>query len=117
MGKRTGETNKYKELLQKIADHGTEVVEVLSPEWSVKGEAIRKERILIILEMLFHKASQEGKEGAAQQYLDRLLGKPKESLNLSGGENILSGYSDEELTDKITSIIKAARKGGAGEAD
>ena len=106
----------YKDIMQAIAEHGSEVVEVVSPSY-LDGKTIKKERVLIVLEMLFQKASQSGNLGAAQQYLDRMLGRPKESLNLTNGSDLISKLSDEELTDKITSIIETAREGAAGKAD
>jgi hypothetical protein len=112
------ESDEYKDVLQAIADHGSEVVEVLEPQWSKhEKKTIKKERILIVLEMFFQKAVYEGNISAGQQYLDRLLGKPKESLKLTNGSDAISKLSDEELTDKITRIIAATGEGAAGKSD
>lgn len=116
MTKKQEQTDDYKDVLQRIADHGVEVVEILNPSWSTDKHPIRKERLLIILEMLFQKAAETGNLGAAQQYLDRLLGKPKESLKLTNGSDAVSKLSDEELTDLVTRIVTATGEGAAGEA-
>ena len=114
MTKKQEQSEDYKDILQRIADHGVEVVEIIEPSWSTDKHPIRKERLLIVLEMLFQKAAETGNLGAAQQYLDRLLGKPKESLKLTNGSDAISKLSNEELTDKITRIVEATREGAAG---
>jgi len=111
---RHGET--YKKLIEKIAAHGTEVVEELELEWH-EGKALRGERVLIVLEMLYYKAVQDRNYSAAREYLDRILGRPKESLNLTNGSDLISKISDEELAAKITAIIESTQKGGARAAD
>ena len=42
----------YKQLLQKIADHGCTEVEETDLGWSA-GKVIKSERVLILLEMLY----------------------------------------------------------------
>ena len=112
------ESEEYKNVLQSIAEHGTEIVEVIEPQWNKsERKTIEQERILIVLEMLFQKAAYDGNISAAREYLDRLLGKPKESLKLTNGSDLISKLSDEELTDKITRIFEAAREGAVGKAD
>ena len=66
MSYKDGETNKYKDIMDKIAGHGSEEVEVDDPKWNTKQQVIKRERILIVLEMLFQKAtSGDGNIGAA----------------------------------------------------
>lgn len=110
---RHGET--YKKLIEKIAGHGTQVVSELELPWH-PGE-IRQERVLIVLEMLYNKAVNDKNYSAAREYLDRILGRAKESLTLTNGSDLISKISDEELAEKITAIIKSTQKGGAGAAD
>ena len=106
----------YKKLLDKIAEHGSTEVEELDLSWA--GErAIVGERVLIVLEMLYYKAVIDRNYSAAKEYLDRMLGKSKESLTLTNGSDLISKISDEELAEKITAIIKSTQKGGAGAAD
>ncbi len=117
MTKPKEESIEYKDVLQRIADHGVEVVEIVDPLWSKDKNPIMKERLLIVLEMLFQKAADTGNLGAAQQYLDRLLGKPKESLKLTNGSDLISKISDEELESRVLKIFEAARERGAEGAD
>lgn len=112
---RTGESAKLKNVIRKIADHGAEVVEILEVPWA-KGETIKRERVLIILEMLFQKATKEdGSMGAAVHYMDRILGKPKESLLLDNGDDTLQRLSDDQLVSRIAGIIKTVRAADAGD--
>jgi len=99
----------YKQLLQKIADHGCTEVEETDLGWSA-GKVIKSERVLILLEMLYTKGK-DGSISAAMYYLDRMLGKPKESLNLTNGADLIGKLTDEQLIDKISGLIKGARKG------
>jgi hypothetical protein len=111
-----GQRETYKILVDKIAAHGTEQVDLEFASWT-KERIIGRERVLIVLEMLYQKATAENNLGAAKEYLDRMLGRSKESLTLTNGSDLISKLSDEELTDKITRIIKATREGAAGKAD
>jgi hypothetical protein len=110
------QTENYKELFDKIAQHGSEVVEEVEVGWT-KGRIITGERVLIVLEMLYQRAVHDKNYSAAKEYLDRMLGKAKESLTLTNGSDLISKLSDEELTDKITQIVKATREGAAGKSD
>ena len=110
MSSRAAET--YKQLKAKIAEHGTEVVTEEDLSW-YGGRSLTQSRTLIVLEMLYQKAVHEGDKGAAQQFLDRTLGKPKESLNLTDESGVFGKLSDDELAERITTIIKSAQKAGA----
>lgn len=115
---KTGDANRYKDLLKKIGEHGAkEVEEILELETGQAQRTMKAERVLIILEMLYNKAVRGNNIAAAQLYLDRILGKPKESLNLTNSGDLIGKISDGELIDKITAIIKATRKGESGAAD
>ena len=116
MPRKKEDSEVYKDILQSIADHGAEVVEVINPSYA-STSIFHKERILIVLEMLYQQAAEGGSLGAAQQYLDRLLGRAKESLTLTNGSDLISKLSDEELTDKVTRIIAATGEGAAGGTD
>lgn len=105
----------YDKLREKIAEHGTTEVEELDLPWA-QGRAIKASRVMIVLEMLYYKAK-EGDKAAANQFLDRTLGKPKESLNLTDESGVFGKLSDNELTRKIATIIESTKKGGAGKAD
>jgi len=99
---KSGDTNKYRALMQKIADHGVQEIEV-----AISGRTVTASRVLIMLELLFNKAIDERSLGAAQQYLDRILGKPKESLTLDNGSDI-GKISDSELIERLITTIKKA---------
>lgn len=105
----------YNQLKEKIAEFGTKEVEELDLPWAL-GRSIKATRVMIIMEMLYTKGL-EGDKVAANQFLDRTLGRPKESLNLTDESGIFGKLTDDELTKKIRSVIKAAPKGGAGAAD
>jgi len=101
-------TATYKALMQKIAEHGwTEVEEIDLP--FTHGRTIKRERTLIVLEMIYRKAL-EGNLQAAEYYLDRMLGRPKESLNLTNGADLIGEKSDQELISEIAGIIKSVRQ-------
>ncbi len=102
----------YKKLLDKIAEHGSKEVEELDLSWC-EGRVLSGSRILIVLEMLYHKAVQDKNYSAAREYLDRMLGKSKESLTLTNGSDLISKISDEELAAKVAAIIKSTKEGGA----
>jgi len=104
----------YKKLLEKIAEHGSTEVEELDLGWN-NNEAMKAERVIILLEMLFKKGT-EGSISAAQYYLDRILGKPKESLNLTNGTDLIGKLTDDQLLEKVRSLLKATGEGGAGES-
>lgn len=110
------ETGRYKDLLKKISSFGTEVIEEVDLPW-LPDQVVKRERILILLDMLYHKATREQSIQAAREVLDRLLGKPKESLNLTNGSDLIGKLSDDELIEKIAGIFKAHTEGGAGESD
>ena len=101
----------YKKLLDKIAEHGSTEVEELDLSWA-KGRSIVASRILIVLEMLYYKAVEDKNYSAAREYLDRMLGKSKESLTLTNGSDLISKISDEELARKVAAIIKYTKEGG-----
>jgi len=105
----------YKQLLKKIAEHGSTVVEVIDLEWD-EGRSVKSERVLILLEMLFKKGT-KGSITAAVYYMDRLLGKPKESLNLTNGADLIGKLTDDQLLEKISNLLEKSRKGGAGKSD
>lgn len=106
----------YKKLVEKIAEHGSTEVEEVDLSWA-EGRVITSSRVLIVLEMLYTKAVKDKNYSAAREYLDRMLGKSKESLTLTNGSDLISKISDEELTTKIAAIIKSTPKGGAGAVD
>ena len=103
----------YEKLIETIHSHGTEIVEEIDLGWTVE-QVIKKERVVIVLEMLYTKAVKEKSIGAAQQYLDRQLGKPKESLNVTDDGGTLGKLTDDELIKRIATILKATGKAGAG---
>lgn len=112
---RKGESAKLKSVIKKIADHGAEVVELIEVDWA-EGRNIKNERVLIILEMLYQKAiNGDGSMGAAVHYMDRILGKPKESLLLDNGDDTLQRLSDDQLVSRIAGIIKTVRAADAGD--
>ena len=115
MPRKKEDSEVYKDILQSIADHGAEVVEVVNPSYA-STSIFHKERILIVLEMLYQQAAEGGSLGAAQQYLDRLLGRAKESLTLTNGSELISKVSDEELESRVLKIFEAARERAAGDA-
>lgn len=103
----------YKQILKKIAAHGSEEI-----EWTNKeGRLIKSERLLIALEVIFEKGVKDKDLRALQYYMDRLLGRPKESLNLTHGTDLIGKLTDDQLTEKISAILEAARERGAGESD
>jgi len=111
-----GESATFKKLLKKIAEHGAQEDEVIAQ--TPTGEVvIKNSRILIVLELMYNKFVQSGTLKAGEIYLDRMLGKPKESLNLTNGSDLIGKLSDDELTERISKIIKAQREGGAGATD
>lgn len=103
-----------KALAAKIAEHGTQEDEVLDAEWlpASRHRTLTKERVIIVLEMLYQKAvADKGSVTAGIAYLDRILGKPKENLTLDGEANIFAKISDEELVERINNIVKRTTKG------
>jgi len=106
---KTGDSSRYKQLQQKIAEHGTQEVEIIVGDRTVKSS-----RVLVVLEILFDKATDEQSLGAAQQYLDRILGKPKESLTLNDGDNI-GKISDSELINRLIATLEKARERKSGD--
>lgn len=105
-----------KDLRKQIAKHGTQEIEVIM-ELNGETQTVKKTRVLLVLELLFDIAIHDRSLGAAQQYLDRMLGKPKESLSISDDGEGIGKLSDDQLIEKITTIIEATRKGTAGESD
>lgn len=108
-------TDTYKALLKKIAEHGSTKVEELTVE--VDGRAMKSERILIALEVIYQKGVRDKNLGALMYYCDRLLGKPKESLNLTNGSDIIGKLSDDQLLERLTTLIETARERGAAKSD
>jgi len=110
---RTGDKKRYKEVLKQIGEHGVTQDEILEAGWA-QGRRIKAERVMIVLEMIYQKAVQEnGSLAAAEVYLDRILGKPKESLNLEA-DGVLNNYSDDELISRIVAVVKRTGQAGAG---
>lgn len=116
MPRKKEDSEVYKDIMQSIADHGAEKVDVMNPSYC-STSIIHKERILIVLEMLYQQAAEGGSLGAAQQYLDRLLGRAKESLTLTNGSDLISKISNEELESRVLEIFETARKRAAGSTD
>jgi hypothetical protein len=111
-----GPSNTYKKLQKKMAEHGSQEVEemILTPTGQ---KVVKASRVLIVLDSLYNKFIMDGSLKAGEMYLDRMLGKPKESLNVTNGSDILGKLSDDELIEKISGILKAHRKGGARKSD
>lgn len=107
----------YKALLKKISEHGATVVEAPEHIRTANGRVMKAERLLIALEAVYLKGVNDGNMGALQYYLDRMLGKPKESLNLTNESDIIGKLTDEQLIERISAIVKTAAEGGAGNSD
>ena len=107
-------TETYKAILKKIAEHGSTVIE--EPEVEIHGHAMRAERILIALEVVYQKGVKDKNLGALMYYLDRLLGKPKESLNLTNGADLIGKLTDQQLIERIDGLIETVRERGAGKS-
>ncbi len=105
------QTENYKKLFDKIAGHGSQEVEEIDLGWT-EERTITGERIIIVLEMLYYKAVKDRNYSAAKEYLDRMLGRAKESLTLTNGSDLISKLSDEELAAKVTAILESRQKGG-----
>ena len=103
------QTENYKQLFEKIADHGAQEVEEIDLGWTLE-RTITGSRVLIVLEMLYYKAVKDRNYSAAKEYLDRMLGKAKESLTLTNGSDLISKISDEELATKVTAILESRQK-------
>jgi len=99
--RKSAEVIEIEQLKEKILKHGSQVVE----KTIYTGHKIKKERTLILLEMLFHKGS-AGNVPAAKEYLDRVLGRPKESLNLQNDGGSFNSMSDAELVSRISQLVK-----------
>lgn len=112
-----GQSDEYRDIRRKIAEHGMEEVETIIDLPGGQQKTIVASRILIALEMLFGKLSNEKNLAAAQQYLDRMLGKPKESLSISDDSEGIGKLTDDQLIEKIAAAVKQAAKAGAGESD
>ena len=117
MGLPKNEKEDVRAIRKKIAQHGLDEVEVLIDLPSGKQEAITASRILIALEVLFEKMVKDRNLAAAQQYLDRMLGKPKESLSITDEGEGIGKLSDKQLIEKIIAVSKAVREAGAGDPD
>lgn len=111
------ETAKYKALMTQIAEHGAQVVEILEPDWN-KGQTINRERVLILLEMMFQKAVDgDGSLSAAMAYLDRAIGKPKDNMTIDVGNDTVQQLTDDQLIDKISQILAKSRQADPGSSD
>ena len=103
-----------KTLRETIAEHGREVVTENDLSWDTSEDrCIKAERVLIVLEMVYQKAVTEKSLGAAGQYLDRILGRPKENLSLDNAGSPFNSLSDSDLLSRVVDIINGARERGA----
>ncbi len=111
-----GPSNTYKKLQKKLAEHGsTEVEEIIITPTGEK--VIKASRVLIVLEKMYNQYILDGTLRAGEIYLDRMLGKPKESLNLTNGSDLIGKLSDDQLLERISKIFKASTEGGTGKSD
>lgn len=110
---KTGDSNRWKDLLKKIGEHGSQEVEYIREDKNASARTMTASRVLNVLEMLYNKAIDDSSLGAAQQYLDRILGKPKESLSIANDNDLIGNLSDQELIERVANILKTAGKGGA----
>ena len=113
----TNQKDDVKDVRKKIAEHGLEEVEHIVDLPNGQTQTVTASRILIALEILYRKMVQSDNLGAAQQYLDRMLGKPKESLSITDDSEGIGKLTDDQLIKKILSISKAVRETGAGDTD
>jgi len=113
----TNQKDDVKDIRRKIAEHGLQEVEFLMDLPDGNARAIRASRILIALEILFDKLSTDRSLGAAREYLDRMLGKPKESLSITDETEGIGKLTDDQLIEKILTISKTIRETGAGDTD
>jgi len=107
----------YTAIRKQIAAHGTQEVEELITLPDGQQKSVTGTRTLLVLEMLYRKAVQEKNMNAAQQYLDRILGRPKESLSISDDSEGIGKLTDDQLIEKIATVIKATGKAGARKSD
>jgi len=113
----TNQKDDVKDIRRKIAEHGLQEVEVLMDLPDGQTRSVTASRILIVLEILFDKAEKGRNLGAAREYLDRMLGKPKESLSITDESEGIGKLTDDQLIEKILTISKTIRETGAGDTD
>ena len=77
------ETIVFKDIQKLIEAHGLEEIDV-----KIGKKIVKKARILALLNVLYEKGMSRGDVKAIQEYLNRNLGKAKESLNLTGNLTI-----------------------------
>jgi len=117
MGLPKSQKENYTAIRKQIAKHGTDEVELIVDLPDGQQKSVVGTRTLLVLEMLYRKATEEKNMHAAQQYLDRILGKPKESLSINDEGEGIGKLSDDQLIEKIVTVVKATRKTGAGKSD
>lgn len=93
-------------LRDKIANHGREIVDE-EPAWSQGGRTVRNERVLVVLELLYRQAVDNKNITAGREYLDRILGKPKENLSLDNAGNPFQSYTDSDILSRVVDIVKS----------
>lgn len=113
----TNQKDDVRDIRKKIAEHGLEEIEYIKDLPNGQQQTITASRILIALEILFDKTSKDRNLGAAREYLDRMLGKPKESLSITDDSEGIGKLTDDQLIEKILTISKTIRESGAGESD
>ena len=112
-----GQNEDIRDIRKKIAQHGLQEVEAIIDLPNGQQRSVKAARILIALEILFDKLSNDRNLGAAREYLDRMLGKPKESLSVTNDSEGIGKLTDDQLIEKVLAISKAIREAGAGESD
>ena len=113
----TNQKDDVRNIRKKIAEHGLQEVEIMKDLPNGQQQSVTASRILIVLEILFDKAKKDGNLGAAREYLDRMLGKPKESLSITDETEGIGKLSDDQLIEKIIALSKTVRETGAGDTD
>lgn len=130
MARPKGQDSDLKDIRKKIAEHGLEEIEVILDDQLGQQRSVKSARLLILMELLFQKAVQEKNLGSIEHYMDRILGKPKESLSLTDESEGLGRLSDKQLLQRLgeimagclteeqrKAILEAKHQGGSGGAD
>lgn len=105
MARPRGQDSDLKDIRKKIAEHGLEEIEVLLEDQQGQQRSVKSSRLLILMEVLFHKAIQDKNLGAIEHYMDRILGKPKESLSLTDESEGFGKLSDKQLLQRLGEIM------------
>ena len=119
MGNISTQKQALRTLRDKISGHGQAEVQENDLQWMPEQaeRTIRAERVLIVLEMLYRRAIDgKGNITAGREYLDRILGKPKENLSLDNAGSPFQSLSDTEIITRVVGIIDRVRERGAQSA-